>query len=139
MIRFYYEDTFWRHPTKFKTLKWVNKIVKILGLTLEEVNYIFTSDAGLVILNETHHDSSDFTDILTFDYRTSIEQPLFSDVYISVERVRENAGIYDTTFLHELNRVMAHGLLHLAGYQDDTPESKEVMRFQENRLIAFWQ
>lgn len=110
--------------------------IKKEGFDVEEINYIFCSDKFLSGLNKNylHHDT--LTDIITFNYaeleKRKKTSKLLGDVFISTERVRENAAIFKTSFLAELHRVMIHGALHLAGYQDKTKNDKKLMTAKED-------
>lgn len=97
------------------------------------INYIFCSDNYLLEINKDYLNHKTLTDIITFDNSdgTLIE----SDIFISIERVRENAIKFDTTFQLELYRVLIHGILHLCGYKDKNEEEKNLMREKENKYI----
>lgn len=96
-----------------------------------KIQYIFCTDSYLLNLNQKFLNHDTFTDILTFTLSLPGE-PLVSEIYISAERVRENANSLEITFKEELFRVMIHGLLHLCGYEDDTPAMKKKMRSRED-------
>ena len=98
-----------------------------------EINYIFCSDPYLLEINKQYLGHDYFTDILTFDYS---QKPVVSgDLFISIDTVRENAEYYGATFEEELHRVIVHGLLHLIGYDDHTPEEQKTMREKENYYL----
>lgn len=99
------------------------------------INYIFCSDEYLLELNRQHLDHDYLTDILTFPY-SQPEDPLLADIYISVDRVRDNAETEGVSFIDELHRVIAHGTLHLLGYQDGSEVEKAAMREEENAALA---
>jgi probable rRNA maturation factor len=102
---------------------------------VEAINYIFCSDEYLLELNQSHLQHDTYTDIITFDL-SSPGGPLTADIYISVERVRENAVSFKTSFRDELLRVMFHGALHLLGFKDKTPSESTQMRKLEDSWIA---
>lgn len=104
------------------------------GHTIDTINYIFCDDAYLLEINQQYLNHDTYTDIITFQLNPKGEA-LLSDVYISVERVKENAAIHNTTFTQELHRVIFHGLLHLCGYKDKTKKDQEEMRKQEDRCL----
>jgi len=110
--------------------KWLHALAASHGYRIGELNYIFCSDEFLLEMNQTylHHDT--LTDILSFD---NSEHPgrIEGDIFISIERVAENADNFRVTIAEELARVMAHGLLHLCGFRDKTATEKLAMRRQE--------
>jgi probable rRNA maturation factor len=105
------------------------------GTPVREVNYIFCSDEYLHQINLDFLKHDTYTDIITFQY-TPLNDPVQSDIYISIDRVRENAQQFDTSFLMELYRVLFHGALHLCGYKDKTEQEKKLMRTKEERYLA---
>jgi rRNA maturation RNase YbeY len=107
------------------------------GCAPEEINYIFCSDEYLFKLNNAYLKHKTYTDIITFQYSWP-PQLIRSDIYISVERVRENAKLYNTSFLNELYRVMFHGALHLCGYKDKTKRDMIQMRSKENFYLNLY-
>ena len=96
------------------------------------INYIFCSDDYLLQLNKQYLNHDYYTDILSFQLN---DEPIEGDIFISIDRVRENATTLNIDFEEELMRVIAHGILHFMGYKDKTPEQKEQMRNKENELI----
>lgn len=129
-IAFYAEDTDFGLTNEAPTATWLAALVANEGKTLGEISIIFCSDAYLHILNVEHLQHDDFTDIITFDYGDG--QRLSGDLFISVDRVADNAQERQVDFEEELRRVMAHGLLHLAGYGDKSPEQITTMRAKED-------
>lgn len=97
----------------------------------KSVSYIFCNDEYLLTLNKQYLNHDTLTDILTFTL-SDVSLPIVSEIYISVERVKENALIHQVDFLNELYRVMIHGILHLCGYNDSTSEEKQQMRKKED-------
>ena len=123
-------------PSK-KTLKfWVEKIIVSEKRKLKTLSYNFCSDEELFQKNKQFLNHTTYTDIITFDY--SEENLLSGEIYISVERVKENAEKFKIDFGDELLRVMAHGVLHLCGYKDKTPIQQKQMRAAENRAIKLF-
>ena len=100
-----------------------------------EINYIFCSRLYLLNLNQTYLNHHDHTDILTFDQSTT-PGTVSGDIYISVDQVRDNAKQYAVSFQQELKRVMVHGILHLLGYNDKTPEEQKEMRKKEEAYLS---
>jgi rRNA maturation RNase YbeY len=102
---------------------------------VEAINYIFCSDKYLLGLNREYLRHNTFTDIISFEL-SAVDEPLIADIYISVERVRENAKAYGTSFKKELHRVIFHGALHLCGFKDKTFKDGDIMKSMENRCLA---
>ena len=104
------------------------------GFDFESVSYIFCTDEYLLKLNQQYLNHDTLTDVITFTLsETSL--PIISEIYISVERVRENAVLHGAAYEDELHRVMIHGILHLCGYSDHTPELKLGMRAKEDYYL----
>ena len=109
---------------------WLNDVAREEGYDIAEVNYVFCDDDYLHDLNKTYLDHDTLTDVIGFDY--SIGKNLQGDIFISVERVIENAAEFNTAFDQELMRVMVHGLLHFCGWTDKLDAERERMRQQED-------
>lgn len=101
---------------------------------LDTINYIFCDDEHLLNKNITFLSHDSYTDIITFDY--SKDNLICADIFISIERVKENSLTFKTVFNDELERVMIHGILHLLGYDDKTKKDKDIMREKENLYLA---
>lgn len=108
----------------------LGRLFKKEGRPLAELQYIFCSDRYLLAINRQYLDHDDYTDIITFDLSEK-NHPINAEIYISVDRIRENALKYDTSLRKELHRVMFHGALHLCGYKDKTAAQKGEMRKME--------
>jgi rRNA maturation RNase YbeY len=100
---------------------------------LEQLDYVFCSDEYLLELNQRYLGHDEFTDIITFDL--SEGKSVVGEIYISVERVRENARLFGASYQRELRRVIFHGALHLIGYADKLPDEKRAMRSKEDSLL----
>ena len=123
-------------PENFDTIElWSQKVASMLFTSIQQIDYIFCSDAFLLEMNNDQLDHNYYTDIITFDLRENTGDPLGCEIYISIDRVEENATSFNCTFAEELRRVMVHGLLHLTGMNDATSEEKEAMRAAENQYI----
>ncbi len=124
------------HKVKFKLdkvagiKKWVETIAKAEKRTVGGINYVFVSDKEILKLNTQYLKHNTYTDIITFDYSEGKE--LSGDIFISVDRVKENAKKFKVEFEDELHRVMIHGVLHLCGYKDKTPKDAKEMRKKED-------
>lgn len=109
---------------------WLSSVITNENYKEGEINFIFCDDEYLLKLNQDFLNHNTYTDIISFDYR--VGKKLHGDIYISVDRVKENARIYAVEFDHELSRVMVHGVLHFCGYKDKTKDEVSAMRDKEN-------
>jgi len=132
MIQFNYETEF-SLTNENELADWVSNVIISEGYKLEEINYIFCDDDYLFKLNVEFLNHDTLTDIISFDY--SIGKIIQGDIFISVERVRDNASDFKVSFLDELHRVMVHGVLHYCGYKDKTLEDESMMRAKENHYL----
>ncbi|MGB5229647.1 MAG: rRNA maturation RNase YbeY [Eudoraea sp.] len=132
MINYHYETEFDLENIKEYT-SWINTIVVSEDVHLGDLSYIFCSDEYLIKINQKYLGHDTYTDIVTFNY--SEEDVISGEIYISVDRVRENAVKFKEDFNKELRRVMAHGVLHLLGYNDKSKNEKEEMRTKEDEKI----
>lgn len=132
MIDFNYETNF-QLENEEKTSKWIQSCIEEEGFELGEVNYIFCDDSYLHKINVEFLQHDTFTDIISFDY--TLGKLVGGDIFISVERVKENADLFKTSFKNELHRVIIHGILHYMKYKDKTEEEKEIMRNKENDCL----
>jgi len=134
-IEFFYEETDFILNQKESIQPWINKIILEESYELESLNYIFCSDEYLHKINLEYLNHDTFTDIITFD-NSETEKVIESDIYISVDRVKENSLQLNTAFEEELARVLIHGVLHLMGWQDKTDDLKEQMRKKEDACLS---
>jgi probable rRNA maturation factor len=125
-IEFNTDDVTFRWPNKIQLKGWLKQIAAADKANISNLSYVLCSDERLREMNREHLSHDYFTDILTFDLSEGTD--LEGEIYISLDRVRENAATFNTTADIELLRVMAHGLLHLMGYNDHTPSEKALMR-----------
>jgi probable rRNA maturation factor len=135
MINFNYETDFELSNEDLYS-DWVSRIISSENKKEGEINYIFCDDEYLHKINVDYLDHDDLTDIISFDY--SVGNELHGDIFISVERVRENAVDFNVSFDEEVKRVMAHGVLHYAGYKDKSEEDSQIMRNKENDKITLF-
>ena len=135
MIAFNYESDF-KLTNEQELGSWVENCITSYEFRLDELNYIFCDDAYLLKLNVEFLEHDTLTDIISFDY--TMGKLIGGDIFISVERVQENATDLKIPFEEELKRVMIHGVLHYMGYKDKTEENKKEMRFQENECISLF-
>ncbi len=136
MISFSNQDITFVLKKKLEVRNWVRSILEREGKLAGELAFIYCSDEFLLGLNKQYLKHDTLTDIITFDY--SEKELISGDVFISIERVKENAGLFSKTFDLELGRVMAHGVLHLAGYKDKTTERKKEMRTKEDLYLPLY-
>ncbi|MFH6767336.1 rRNA maturation RNase YbeY [Gaetbulibacter aquiaggeris] len=129
MINFNYETDF-ALKDEDALSKWIVDCIRTEEYSLEEINYIFCDDEYLYKLNIEFLNHDTLTDIISFDY--SVGKTIQGDIFISVERVKENATDFKVSFFEELHRVIIHGVLHYCGYKDKTPEDALLMREKEN-------
>ena len=115
--------------------RWILSILKNESISIEEINIIFTTDVFLLELNKKYLDHNYFTDILTFPFQ---QDPLQTDLYISIDRVKENAANLNATFENELRRVMIHGILHNLQYDDHSKEDISTMRAKEEACLQLF-
>ena len=133
-IRFFTEEIDFKLEQKKKLARWINAIAGEQAFLIDNINYIFVSDEFLLELNKKYLKHKTLTDIITFD-NSFVNLGLSGDIYISIERVRENAVKFKVGFQEELCRVMIHGLLHLCGFKDKNPIDKEKMIDAENMAL----
>lgn len=136
MISFQNQSILFKLKEKTKLKLWIKTIIAKENHTLENINYIFCSDDELLEINLKHLNHNTLTDIITFDYTEA--KKISSDIFISVDRVAENAIKFKVSFENELHRVMIHGVLHLCGYKDKTKLDGELMRKKENWALNFY-
>jgi len=118
-------------------VSWLSHIAKDKLFVIEKLNYIFCSDEDVYAINVQYLQHDYYTDIITFDLSEK-ENTVLADVFISIDRVRDNAIQYNQPFQHELLRVLSHGLLHLIGYNDKTDEQQIVMTKKENECVGLF-
>ena len=133
MISFNYETEF-KLDNESQLADWISGVIKEEGCTLEEVNYIFCDDAYLHKLNFEFLNHDTLTDIISFDY--SVGKNIQGDVFVSIERVIDNAKDFGVLMHDELHRVMVHGILHYCGYKDKSKTEANLMRSKENHYLA---
>lgn len=135
MISFNYETEF-ELPNENEIEKWLSEVIVSESMKEGDINYIFCDDEYLHEINVKYLDHDTLTDIISFDY--SIGNELHGDIFVSVERVADNAKDFNVSFDDELKRVLAHGILHFAGYKDKSEEDELLMRSKEDEKIAMF-
>lgn len=136
MIRFTTDDTEMPALDERKIGKWIRSVAAEYGFSVGNINYIFCSDERELEVNRQFLGHDYYTDVITFDYSTPTT--LNGDIFISLDTVRSNAEMVSTTFDHELLRILIHGVLHLTGQGDKTPETKVQMTQKEESALAKW-
>ena len=134
MLDINYEDVDDLSLNEIDLTNWISKVCLSENHQLGDISIIFCSDEYLLDMNRTHLDHDYYTDIITFDYTDN--QIVSGDLFISVDRVRENASDFNVSFQHELHRVMIHGVLHLCGYKDKSDDEEKLMRSKENNALS---
>ena len=127
-------NTNFQLKNKSASTSWIKKVVQKEGRKMKELSFVFCNDIDLLDKNSKYLNNNNFTDILTFDY--SENNNISGDIYISIERVEENAKTYKVTFQNELDRVMIHGILHLLGYKDKSKKEQKIMRDKEDFYLS---
>ena len=121
---------------KIKLLReWIISTIKNEDYSLDNLNIVFTSDEYLLKINIEHLDHNTLTDIITFEYNED-QEPINSDIFISIDRIKENAKEYNERLLDELHRIIIHGTLHLLGYKDKNKSDKDLMTKKEDYYLS---
>ena len=137
-ILFFFEEIHFSFTKRNLTREWLHKIAKREQRKITALNYIFCNDDFLLTINRQHLNHDTYTDIITFGYSPETSKEITGDIFISIDRVKENALTYHTTFQNELKRIMAHGLLHLCGYKDKSVPDKAMMKKKEDASVALF-
>lgn len=135
MISFNYEIDFTLENEDLYS-DWIESVVKSEGKILGEINYIFCNDEYLHQINVQYLDHDTLTDIISFDYTEG--DIISGDIFLSVERVQDNANDFQVSFEEELKRVMSHGVLHYCGYKDKSEADEQLMRTKEEEKIQMF-
>jgi rRNA maturation RNase YbeY len=134
-VNFFTEDT--NYSVKKKTIikNWLKSAVEAEGYQLKELNFILCSDEYLLRINQDYLNHDTYTDVITFDNSEELKT-IVGDIFISIERIKENAATFKHTIEQELRRVMIHGALHLLGYKDKGKAAKTKMTDREDHYLA---
>lgn len=133
MIHFFNEDISYALKDKKKLKKWVQAVIEHHHKSLGEINFVFCSDDYLYKMNVDYLQHDTLTDIITFDYCE--ENTISGDLFISIDRVKDNAAHLKIKLVDELHRVMIHGVLHLIGFKDKSQQDAATMRSQEEKSL----
>jgi rRNA maturation RNase YbeY len=136
MVEFFTEDVQMPSIEEKNLVSWLSSTCVSEERVLNEVNVIFCSDDFLLQMNIEHLNHDYFTDIITFDY--CFDNQVVGDLFISLDRVSDNAKDNNVLFYNELYRVLVHGVLHLCGYKDKTDDEAKLMRSKENHYLSLY-
>ncbi len=134
-INFFLEETNYSLKNKLHLKSWINQTIVAEGYQLQELNFILCSDDYLLKINQEYLNHDTYTDIITFD-NSEEEKFIYGDIFISIDRVKENAQTFAVKTVDELHRVIIHGTLHLLGYPDKKKQEKALMTQKEDFYLA---
>ncbi|MBK9505370.1 MAG: rRNA maturation RNase YbeY [Chitinophagales bacterium] len=132
-IQFVNKKTRFKLKEKERIASWVERVVLMYHKFPGDIQYIFCDDTFLAEMNQQYLQHDTLTDIITFNYNSG--HYISGDIFISIDRIKENAATYKTTIEDELHRVMIHGILHLCGLNDKSPKDKKLMQEKENEAL----
>lgn len=135
-INFFQEEITFELKDESSITSWLQSVATAEGQSIAEINYIFCSDEYILSINEEYLNHDYYTDIITFDNRDNTQDDIEADIFVSIDRVQENAQMIQVPFDTELRRVMVHGLLHLLGYHDKSEEEISQMREKEEAYLS---
>jgi rRNA maturation RNase YbeY len=137
-IQFFSENITFRLPNKARIRSWLLSVIQSEKKKAWYINYIFCDDLYILELNKTYLDRDYFTDVISFSYS---EEPgtVSGDIFISIDRVRENADKFGQSFDSEIRRIMVHGLLHLTGYRDRLKNEKKRITKKEDHYLSLFE
>ncbi|MBA4407860.1 MAG: rRNA maturation RNase YbeY [Bacteroidota bacterium] len=129
-VKFFSEDAPIPKLKKRILIRWIKNVIVSEGKSVGDISFIFCSDSYLLEVNNKYLDHDYYTDIITFGYVK--DNLIQGDIFVSVDRVKENAGTYNTSFENEIQRILIHGVLHLLGYKDKSKKDKYIMTSKED-------
>lgn len=135
-VKYYTEESSFRLPEKGLTARWLKAAAEAEGFKLGAINYVFCSSARMREVNNQFLGHDYFTDVITFDYTDYDKHHASGDIFIDPETVADNARKFGTDPSEEIYRVVVHGVMHLCGYKDKTPETEKVMHAKEDKYLA---
>jgi probable rRNA maturation factor len=135
MINFFVEETNYKIAEKAKLKAWLKARIEANNLKVGDINYIIATDEYVLNINKEYLDHDYYTDIITFD-QSETEHKIDADIYISIDRVKDNASEQNISDTIEFHRVLIHGVLHLLGYRDKTELEQKAMREEEDRCLT---
>lgn len=134
-IQFFFEDISYTIKHKARVREWIADAIRDEAYELKQLNFIFCNDSYLLSINQSYLKHDTYTDIITFD-NSEIKGEILGDIFISIDRIRENAKNFEVPETDELHRVMIHGTLHLLGYKDKTNREKVIMTKKEDFYLS---
>jgi len=134
-IQFFTESVSYNLPQKTKIRNWIKATIEKESYQLQELNFIFCSDDYLLGINQQYLNHDTYTDIITFD-NSEEEKQIIGDIFISIDRIKENAKTFNTSTFDEVCRIMIHGTLHLLGYKDKGKAAKTLMTQKEDEYLS---
>lgn len=134
MINFFNEDIDFPDIDISTYIGWIEKIITQYDFNSGEINFIFCSNQYILQVNKQYLNHHYFTDIITFNYNDN--NIINSDIFISIDTVKDNADFYNTTFHNELSRVIIHGILHLIGFDDKSEADQAIMTIKEDEALS---
>jgi len=134
-VAFYSEDIEFDLSKKQETTRWIINAINDYTIKFSDLSIIFCSDEHLLKINQEYLNHDYYTDIITFDHSDQ-ENQIEGDIFVSIERIKENSTLNNVSFESELHRVIIHGVLHLLGFNDKTSKEKAQMRNLENHYLA---
>ena len=137
-IQFFYLEPVPSLRNRNTLKKYIADQALLAGRPIDSLNIIFCSDEYLLSINKQFLQHDYYTDIITFDLTPSKKGPIQSEIYISIDRVRDNAHTHASSFNRELHRVIFHGLLHLLGYKDKSTKDEKIMRMMEDQFLSLY-
>ncbi len=135
LIQFFFEEVDFRLTAEKTVHDWILVVIRKEGLDAGVINIIFCNDDYLLDLNQRFLERDTLTDVIAFDYGEDSKE-VSGDVFISIERINDNAASLEQTLDHEVKRVIIHGVLHLCGYADKTPDEKASMTLNEDKYLS---
>jgi len=135
LIQFHFEDIEFELKYPDRYIQWIQRLVDLHKSSISEINYVFCSDDYLLEINKEHLNHDYYTDIITFPLS---KDPIEADIFISIDRVKDNASTFGLSEQDELLRVMAHGILHLIGFDDKSDEKQKIMREKEEEAMTLF-
>lgn len=135
LIQFFSEELDFRLDDEAIVLDWILEVIRTEKLNAGVINVIFCNDDYLLDLNQRFLERETLTDVIAFDYRED-EKDVSGDIFISIERVHENASLHQQSIENEVSRVIIHGILHLCGYADKSPDEKAAMTITEDKYLS---
>jgi len=133
MIEYNFQKGF-KFSNQINLSSWISDVIEYESYREGEINYVFCSDEYLLEINNKHLKHNTLTDIITFNY--NLGKQINSEIYISIDRVKDNAVSFEVSFIDELHRVIIHGILHLCGYKDKTLDDKSLMKQKEDYYLS---